>query len=101
MLRLTVRFESTNDSPALRDYANKRLSKLTDYFDTDIDAKLNVKTYPDKSGKVEFNTRIDGVDYEAVAVGRDVYKLVDLIDEKVTRQIHKTKTKQHRKARQI
>lgn len=101
MLRLTVRFESTNDSPALRDYANKRLSKLTDYFDTDIDAKLNVKVYPDKSGKVEFNTRIDGVDYEAVAVGRDVYKLVDLVDEKVTRQIRKTKTKQNRKARQI
>lgn len=99
MLRLTVRFESTNDSPALRDYANKRLSKLTDYFDKDIDANLNVKTYPDKSGKAEFNTRIDGVDYEAVAVGRDLYKLVDLIEEKVTRQIHKTKTKQHRKAR--
>jgi ribosomal subunit interface protein len=101
MLRLKVRFEDTDRSQALEDYAEKRLTKLGDYFDKDYDAVVNVKTYPDKSGKVEFNLRADSVDYKSVATGWDLYKLIDLVNDRTARQIRKRKTVTNRKLRQI
>ncbi|MFS8630100.1 MAG: ribosome-associated translation inhibitor RaiA [Bacillales bacterium] len=101
-MRYNVRGENIEVTPALREYVEKKLSKLNRYFTKTPDANVhvNLKTYTDKKGKVEVTIPMPGLVLRAEEVHEDMYAAIDLVTDKLERQIRKHKTKINRKLRE-
>lgn len=102
MLRFNIRGENIEVTDALRDYAEKKISKIERYFNkelTNVDAHVNLKTYSDRSAKVEVTVPLSNIVLRAEETSQDMYGSIDLVADKLERQIRKYKTKVNRKLR--
>lgn len=92
------RFQVTD---ALRDYTEKKLSRLEKYFEEPIASEITV-TLAVTKGKhtVEVTIPLTGVMLRAEEKSEDMYASIDLVVDKLERQIRKHKTKVNRKFRQ-
>lgn len=102
MLRFNIRGENIEVTDAIRDYTEKKVSKIERYFNddlTDVDAHVNLKTYSDKNAKVEVTVPLKNVVLRAEETSPDMYGSIDLVADKLERQIRKYKTKVNRKLR--
>ncbi len=102
MLRFNIRGENIEVTDALRDYTEKKISKIERYFNkelTNVDAHVNLKTYSDRSAKVEVTVPLSNIVLRAEETSQDMYGSIDLVADKLERQIRKYKTKVNRKIR--
>ena len=102
MLIFNIRGENIEVTQAIRDYVEKRISKLEKYFEKDVKntAHVNLKVYPDKQAKVEVTIPLPYLTLRAEEMSNDLYASVDLVTDKLERQIRKYKTKVNRKSRE-
>lgn len=102
MLNYNVRGENIEITSALRDYVEKKLQKLEKYFDNvpNSTAHVNMKVYSDKSAKVEVTIPLPYLVLRAEVTSPDMYASIDLVTDKLERQIRKYKTKLNRKSRE-
>ncbi len=102
MLIFNIRGENIEVTQAIRDYVEKRISKLEKYFEKDMKntAHVNLRVYPDKQAKVEVTIPLPYLTLRAEEVSNDLYASVDLVTDKLERQIRKYKTKVNRKSRE-
>ena len=102
MLRFNIRGENIEVTPAIREYVEAKVEKVERYFNEDVNAKANVnlKVYNDKQTKVEVTIPMKNVTLRAEERHNDMYAAVDLIVDKLERQIRKHKTKVNRKFRE-
>ncbi|MDV7719392.1 ribosome-associated translation inhibitor RaiA [Pediococcus ethanolidurans] len=102
MLDFNVRGENIEVTEAIRNYVEKRISKLEKYFDSSMNAKahVNLKVHPDKTAKVEVTIPLPYLVLRAEETSPDLYASVDLVTDKLKRQIRKYKTKINRKSRE-
>ncbi|GAA3185682.1 ribosome hibernation-promoting factor, HPF/YfiA family [Lentilactobacillus kefiri] len=102
MLIFNIRGENIEVTQAIRDYVEKRISKLEKYFEKDMKntAHVNLKVYPDKQAKVEVTIPLPYLTLRAEEMSNDLYASVDLVTDKLERQIRKYKTKVNRKFRE-
>lgn len=100
-MKSSIRGVNIEITPAIREYIEKKLSKLDRYFDnTDLlEAKVNVKV---NSGtqKVEVTIPMKQMVLRAEERNTDVYAAMDLVIDKLERQVRKHKTKVNRKMRE-
>ena len=99
MATFTVRGRNMEVTPALKDYVEKRVGKIAKYFDKvgEIQVLLTVS-----KGRhtVEVTVPIDnGFVLRGEEATMDMYTSIDLVVEKLERQIHKQKTKLARRFR--
>jgi len=98
MTSITVRGKNIEITPALKDYVEKRIGKVTKYFDNvgDITVILTVE-----KGRhiVEVTVPLNGMLLRGEEATTDMYTSVDLVIEKLEKQIDKYKTKIGRKLR--
>lgn len=98
MATFTIRGKNIEITPALKDYVEKKVGKVTKYFDTvgEITALLTVT-----KGRhiVEVTVPIQGMLLRGEESTMDMYTSIDLVIEKLERQIHKHKTKLARRFR--
>ena len=99
MATFTVRGKNMEVTPALKDYVEKRVGKVTKYFDQvgEITVLLTVS-----KGRhiVEVTVPVEGgVLLRGEEATMDMYTSSDLVVEKLERQIHKHKTKLQRRFR--
>lgn len=102
MLTYNVRGENIEVTDAIRNYVEKKISKLNKYF-VDVPnsiAHTNLKVYPDKTAKVEVTIPLPFLVLRAEETSPDLYASVDLVTDKLERQIRKYKTKINRKSRE-
>lgn len=102
MLRFNIRGENIEVTQALREYTEKKVSKIERYFSdelTDVDAHVNLKTYSNNTAKVEVTVPLPNVVLRAEETSPDMYGSIDLVADKLERQIRKYKTKVNRKLR--
>jgi|SRR5699024_8918140 len=102
MLRFNIRGENIEVTQAIRDYTEKKVSKIERYFNrdlTNVEAHVNLKTYTDKTAKVEVTVPLPNVVLRAEETSPDMYGSIDLVADKLERQIRKYKTKVNRKNR--
>lgn len=101
MVQMNIRGENVKVTQAIHDYAQKKLDKLERYFDQPLtNVKVNVKVY--KVGqKVEVTIPVNGTVLRAEETNQDVYAAIDIVVDKLERQIHKYKTRLNRKSRQV
>lgn len=102
MLNYNVRGENIEVTGALRDYVEKKLQKLEKYFDNipNSTAHVNMKVYSDRSSKVEVTIPLPYLVLRAEETSPDMYASIDLVTDKLERQIRKYKTKVNRKSRE-
>ena len=101
MLRYNVRGENIEVTQAIREYVEKKVSKIEKYFNDvpEANAHVNLKTYSDKTAKVEVTVPLPYVVLRAEETSPDLYGSVDLVVDKLERQMRKYKTKINRKNR--
>lgn len=91
-MELTVRGKNLEITDALHTYAEKHTGKIQRYFDKPI--KINVLLRISNMTKTcEVTVFVDGVILRGVEKSDDMYKSIDLVFDKVERQIHKYKTR--------
>ena len=102
MLDFNIRGENIEVTPAIREHVEKKLQKLERYFNEEANATahVNVKVYNDKQTKVEVTIPMKNLTLRAEERHNDLYAAIDLIVDKLERQIRKFKTKVNRKFRE-
>jgi len=84
-------------TPAIRDYVVAKLDRITRHFDHVIDVQV-VMSVAKLRHKVEANLHARGKDIHVEAVELDMYAAIDILVDKLDRQIikHKEKSYGHR-----
>lgn len=102
MLDFNIRGENVEVTSAIREHVEKKIDKLERYFteSTNATAHVNLKVYSDKQTKVEVTIPMKNLTLRAEERHNDMYAAVDLIIDKLERQIRKYKTRVNRKSRE-
>lgn len=97
-MNLVIRGNNLVVTDALRDFVEKKISRLTKYFDGETQGHVTMSVIKDEH-KVEVTIPFPGVIVRAEEASDDMYASVDRVIEKLERQIRKYKTKVNRKFR--
>lgn len=99
MIKYSIRGENLEVTEAIRDYVVSKLEKIEKYFqpEQELDARINLKVYREKTAKVEVTIPLGSITLRAEDVSQDTYGSIDLVTDKIERQIRKNKTKIERK----
>lgn len=79
-------------TPAIRDYVISKLSRVNRHFDKVIDSQVML-SIERLNHIAEITLRVHGKDIHCSAVNENLYGAIDLLADKVDRQIIKVKTK--------
>jgi len=91
-MHIEVTFKNIDPSDALRDYVTKRLSKIRKFIDRPIDAR--VVLYVEKiRHRADVSLNADGIMINAVEVTEDMYSAIDMVMDKIERQVKRYKEK--------
>ncbi|WP_139491178.1 ribosome hibernation-promoting factor, HPF/YfiA family [Brevibacillus dissolubilis] len=95
-----IRGENIQVTAALRDYAEKKIGRLDRYFDQDhsLDVHVTMRVLRGDS-TIEVSMTMGSVIVRAEETHEDMYAAIDLVTEKLERQMRKHKTKLGRKIR--
>ncbi len=91
-MELTVRGKNIDVTPALRAYVEKHTDSVQRYFEKPLRMNVLLKVTKE-THTAEVTVHIDGVIIRAVEKTDDMYKSIDIIFDKIERQIHKYKTR--------
>lgn len=100
-MNFNIRGVQIEVTEALRDYVEKKIGRLVRYFDAPptSDVSVTLSVIRDMQS-VEVTIPLPGVLLRAEERSADMYASIDLVEEKLERQIRKHKTRVNRKARQ-
>lgn len=91
-MELNVRGKNITVTPALHEYVEKHMDKIQRYFEKPV--KINVVLSVNKEAQsAEVTVFVDGVIIRGVERSEDMYKSIDIVLDKIERQIHKYKTR--------
>lgn len=79
-------------TPALRDYVQSKLERITNHFDQVIDVKVTLSVEK-LVQKVEATIHVPGNDLHAECSHDNMYSAIDLLADKLDRQVLKVKEK--------
>lgn len=100
-MNLAIRGQQIEVTDALKDYVDKKLSRLEKYFDAPPASDGNVTLGVTRGlHSVEVTIPLPGVMLRAEDRSDDMYASIDAVVDKLERQIRKHKTKLNRKFRQ-
>lgn len=97
-MQIALRGVNIETTGALKDYVRRKLGKLDKYFTQPPSAQVALSVEKERH-IVEVTLSVDGMLLRAEEVSNDMYASVDLVVDKLERQIHKYKTRINRKAR--
>jgi putative sigma-54 modulation protein len=80
-------------TPALREYIEGKLSRVSNHFDHVIDIKVTLSVEK-LVQKVEATVRVPGNDLHVECSGENMYSAIDMLTDKLDRQVVKHKEKQ-------
>jgi putative sigma-54 modulation protein len=96
-MNLTISGHHLELTPAIREYVQGKLERINRHFDhvIDIAVILTVDKLPEKQKrqKAEINLRLRGKDIHVESIAEDLYAAIDLLIDKLDRQVIKYKTK--------
>ncbi|MDF2835085.1 MAG: sigma 54 modulation protein/ribosomal protein [Paenibacillus sp.] len=100
-MNYNIRGQRFQVTEALRIHVEKKLNRLERYFESPIASEINVTLSVTKGQHaVEVTIPLVGVMLRAEVKSEDMYASIDMVVDKLERQIRKHKTKVNRKFRQ-
>ena len=95
-MRVTVIGKNINVTPALKEIIEKKISKLDRYFNPGVEARATLSVQRNRQ-IFEVTIPFNGVILRCEEATDDMYKSIDLVENKLERQIRKQRTKLSRK----
>ena len=99
MFKFHIRGENVAITDAIRDYAETKLSKLEKYFSEDVTVHVTAKVYPNKQAKAEVTIPHKDITLRAEETSNDWYNSLNVVVDKLERQMRKHKTKVQKRNR--
>ncbi|MDP8254991.1 MAG: ribosome-associated translation inhibitor RaiA [Candidatus Alcyoniella australis] len=96
-MRISVTFRHTEPTDALKEYAETKFGKAKKYLEEPLQAEV-VLTVEKFRHIAEINLRADGTVFNGTESSDNMYSSIDLVADKLERQIKKHKTKGKSKA---
>jgi putative sigma-54 modulation protein len=102
-MKINVRTHNLEITKPLKDYAKKKLVKLDKYFSDiqEIQAELDLidSAKEEESNIISVSIKMPGNLLRATEASKDMYASIDLVFDKLAKQLtkHKTKTRDHKK----
>lgn len=100
-MRIITRGKNIEVTNALRAQVEKRLGKIAKYFDEDFEAQVTLSVVKDTHVVDATLLLKGGMLIRGEVKSPDMYASIDMVTEKLERQIRKYKTRINRKARQV
>jgi len=97
-MRFSIRGKNIDVTGALKEYVEKKVGKLEKYFDMELSAHVALSVEKDRH-IVEVTVPLDGIILRGEEENPDMYTSIDLVVDKLERQVKKYKTKINRKLR--
>ncbi|WP_227762364.1 ribosome hibernation-promoting factor, HPF/YfiA family [Zhaonella formicivorans] len=97
-MKITVRGKNIQMTNALRQHVEKRLGRLDKYFEADTEAQVTLTVERDRH-VVEVTIPLNGYILRGEEETGDMYASIDLVLDKLEKQIEKYKTKLAKKLR--
>jgi putative sigma-54 modulation protein len=91
-MNLTITGHHLEVTPAIRGYVEEKLKRVTRHFDNVIDVGV-ILTVEKLKHKAEVNLHVAGKDIYVEAIEADMYASVDVLVDKLDRQVLKHKEK--------
>jgi putative sigma-54 modulation protein len=91
-MKFQIRGKNIQLSEALKEYVEKRLGKLDKYFDNNPEAIVTLSVEKDRH-RVEVTMPISGFILRGEEESTDMYACIDLVVEKLEKQVEKYKTR--------
>ncbi|RLL46651.1 ribosome-associated translation inhibitor RaiA [Oceanobacillus piezotolerans] len=100
-MKFNIRGENVEVTGAIREYVEKKISKLERYFEAPLNTEVhvNISVYNDEQ-RIEVTIPMTDLLLRGEVQHLDLYAAIDLVVDKLERQIRKYKTKINRKTRQ-
>jgi putative sigma-54 modulation protein len=98
-MRISVRGKNIEATPALIDYAEKKLGKLDKHFDKATDVQVVLSVIRDEH-IVEVTMNLNGLILRGEESTGDMYASIDMVVDKLERQVKKYKTRMNKSLRQ-
>ena len=95
-MKVTVIAKNMELTDALKEIVRKKISKLEKYFEANIEAKATLSVQKNRH-IIEVTIPFNGVILRGEEATSDMYKSLDLVGDKLERQIRKQKTRLSRK----
>ncbi len=96
-MNLTISGHHLEVTPAIRDYVQNKLERVKRHFDQVIDIAVILTvdnlTEKEKRQKAEINLRMSGKTVYVESLAHDLYAAIDILVDKLDRQVMKYKTK--------
>ena len=100
-MKYNIRGENLEVTEAIHDYVEKKVDKLKRYFDTPLTSDVHVKlSVYNNEQRIEVTIPMKDLLLRGEVEHQDLYAAIDLVVDKLERQIRKYKTKVNRKSRQ-
>jgi putative sigma-54 modulation protein len=80
-------------TPAMREYVQSKLIRIRNHFDHVIDVKVTMSVEK-LAQKVEATLHVPGNDLHAECIDENMYSAIDMLTDKLNRQVLKHKEKQ-------
>lgn len=97
-MKFDIRGKNIEITDALKDYTTKRLSKLEKYIDNVREAQVTLSV-EGEGHKVEVTIPLNGMILRGEERSEDMYSSIDMVEEKLEKQIDKYKTRLYRSNR--
>lgn len=98
-MNLSVSGHHLEVTPAIRDYVGSKLDRVIRHFDHVIDAHV-ILSVGKLSQKAEVTLHVRGKDIHCASEEADLYAAIDLLADKLDRQVLKYKSKAFEKPRE-
>lgn len=95
-MKITVIGKNIELTPALREMVEKKISKLDKYFEPHVEARAKLTVQKNRH-IFEVTIPFNGVILRGEEATDDMYRSIDIVEEKLERQIRKQKTKLSRR----
>lgn len=93
-MKFNIRGQKVEITSAIKEYAEKKIGKIEKFFSNLDDVNVNVLVKVNgKDQKVEVTIPVKKMVLRAEETGKDLYAAIDLVYEKLERQIRKNKTR--------
>lgn len=95
-MNLTISGHHLDVTPAIREYVQNKLERITRHFDQVIDSHVILAidnfTEKDRRQKAEINLHVSGKIVHVESVAQDLYAAIDLLMDRLDRQVMKYKS---------
>lgn len=97
-MNIIIRGKHIELTDALKDYVNKRVGKLAKYSDDFMDVQVTLLVERERH-RVEVTAPLQGMILRGEEETEDMYSSIDMVVEKLERQIHKYRTRINKRMR--